>query len=112
MNMLELSKCERITGAETKEEFYLVKNTGSLGSIWDFSNAHVWTLQDINNMLNEQNATNLEIVYSDFDKRIGFHKWHVLADIENYPKSHMMWLLSTSKEHPWLSQCTPHDLGM
>lgn len=110
--MLKLSKNERITGAETAEEFYLVKYTGSLGSIWDFSNAHVWTLQDINNVLKEHNATNPEIVYSGFDVRIGFHKWQVLANFENYPKSHMMWLLSTSKDHPWLSQCTPHDLGM
>ena len=110
--MLKLLKNERITGAETAEEFYLVKYTGSLGSIWDFSNAHVWTLQDINNVLKELNATNPEIVYSGFDVRIGFHKWQVLADIENYPKSHMMWLLSTSEDHPWLSQCTPHDLGM
>lgn len=110
MNKLELSKCVRIPSAETKEEFYLVDCTGSMGCIYDFSRTHVYTLEDINRIIEECNVTNPEIKYSDFDERIGFHKWNILADFDGYTSQHLMWVLSTSSEHPWLSQCTLGDL--
>ena len=94
--------------AEELKRKYLVKLAGSMGSIYDFSNVHLYDDHDIEETCNEFRMPFKEIKYSGFDDRINFHKWHVLDDKGH----HVMWILSTSEQHPYLSQWSVMEEGM
>lgn len=86
---------------------YLIKLTGSMGSIYDFSTAFLYDDHDIQEACNKCGMPFKEIEYCGFDKRINFHKWSVLSE-EGH---HVMWVLSTSEQHPWLSEWSTIEEG-
>ena len=110
--MLKLSKCIREPRERTEEEFYLVKNGGSQHSIYNFDSARVCTLKDLNSEIEHSKCSSGTIEYDGFDDRIGFYKWYLLGYRDNKPYGQLLWILSTSKDHPWLSQCTYGDFMM
>jgi hypothetical protein len=87
---------------------YLVKLAGSMGSIYDFSNVHLYDDHEIEEKCNYYGEPFKKIRYSGYDDRINFHKWNVLSDKGH----HMMWVLSTSEQHPYLSEWSVMEEGM
>lgn len=90
--------------------WYLVRITGSMGSIYDWSTAKVMEREDIDKELEEFVASNPHFKYAYFDKRIGFHVWHILADFQGYKQQHVMWVYSTSEKRPELASCNEMDM--
>lgn len=82
------------------KSLYLVKLSGSMGSVYDFSRCHLYNADDIRIACDRFGEPFGEIKYSHYDERIGFHAWNVLS-VNGH---HMMWIYSTTNEHPHLSE--------
>ena len=87
---------------------YLVKLAGSMGSIFDFSNVHVFDENEIEVICGQFGATSHSIKYSYYDTRIHFHKWHVLDENGH----HLFWILSPTEKTPILSEWDIMEEGM
>ena len=92
----------------TIKRAYLVKMAGSMGSIFDFSNVHVYSEAEIRSKCELFGASSYRIEYAHYDERIHFHKWHVLD--EN--GGHLLWILSPTNKTPILSEWDVMEEGM
>lgn len=110
--MIKCSKCARDPNEEVEDEFYLIKNSGSQGSIYNFKNARIVNIKELNDIAKEFDASNVRIEYYGFDNRINFHTWRLIGDNKDYKGFHLCWIYSTSKEYPWLTQATYGDLSI
>ena len=97
-----------MTKAETLKRAYLVKVSGSMGSIFDFSNVHVYSDADIHSKCKLFGASSYTIEYAHYDDRIHFHKWHVLDENGR----HLLWILSPTEKTPVLSEWNVMEEGM
>lgn len=96
-------------GAEnTTKRAYLVKIAGSMGSIYDFSNVHIYDEQKLQEKCKSYGASSHSIEYAYYDARIRFHKWHVLDE----KNRHLFWLLSPTEENAFLSEWDVREEGM
>lgn len=98
--------CKR--AENTTKHAYLVKMAGSMGSIFDFSNVHVFNDDEIRAKCEKFGATSYSIKYVDYDERIHFHKWHVLDESGH----HLFWILSQTEKSPALSDWDIMEEGM
>lgn len=87
---------------------YLVKLSGSMGVVFDFSNVHVYDENEIETICNQFGATSHSIEYRCYDERIHFHKWHVLDENGH----HLFWILSPTEKTPILSEWSIMEEGM
>lgn len=87
---------------------YLVKVSGSMGSIYDFSNVYVWNDEQLKTACKKFGAKSIHIKYAYYDERIHFHKWHVM-DVNEH---HLVWLLTPTDKKPTLSEWHVMDEGM
>ena len=92
----------------TIKRAYLVKMAGSMGSIFDFSNVHVFNEDEVRAKCGQFGATSHSIKYAGYDERIHFHKWHVL-DKDGH---HLFWILSPTEKSPALSEWDIMEEGM
>lgn len=97
-----------MTKAETLKRAYLVKMSGSMGSIFDFSNVHVYSDADIRSKCKLFGASFYTIEYAHYDDRIHFYKWHVLDENGR----HLLWILSPTEKTPVLSEWNVMEEGM
>lgn len=93
---------------ENRKRAYLVKLAGSMGSIFDFSNVHIYNEQELQQKCSLYGAFSHSIKYAYYDERIHFHKWHVLDE----KGRHLFWLLSTTEENAFLSEWDVREEGM
>ena len=93
---------------DTTQRAYLVKLAGSMGSIFDFSNVHVYDDNEMQSKCSLFGALSYSIEYAYYDERIHFHKWHALDE----KGRHLFWILSPTKETPILSKWDKRDEGM
>ena len=87
---------------------YLVKMAGSMGSIFDFSNVHVFSEDELHAKCSQFGAASHSIEYAYYDERINFHKWDVM-DENGY---HLFWILSPTEKTPALSEWDIMEEGM
>ena len=87
---------------------YLVKMAGSMGSIFDFSNVHVYNNKELQSKCAYFGAESFSIKYACYDTRIHFHKWHVF-DNDGH---HLFWILSPTEKSPTLSEWDIMEEGM
>ena len=92
----------------TIKRAYLVKMAGSMGSIFDFSNVHVFNEKDVQEKCAQFGATSHSVEYDYYDERINFHKWHVLDE----KGQHLFWILSPTDKTPILSEWDIMEEGM
>lgn len=86
-------------------KYYLTKNAGTYGLIYDMSATRLMDMEDIKQHVTDMsgNPDTITFKYRTYDDRIGFHTWSVLADLPDYKQQHMLWIYSNSNEHPHIN---------
>lgn len=93
---------------ETTKRAYLVKLSGSMGCVYDFSNVHIYSECELQAKCKEFGAKSFTIKHAYYDKRIHLNKWYVLDEAGRA----LFWILSPTRKTPILSEWNELDEGM
>lgn len=84
------------------ETYYIAKFSGSMGTVYDMSNAAILTTKDMLDRVKEYCDINTACIKSiGFDKRLNMYTYHLLADMKDYRQQHLAWIYSPYEDKPY-----------
>lgn len=92
---------------DDEETFYIIKFSGSMGIVYDMSNAAILTAKDILERVSSYCDIKTACIKSaGFDKRLNMYAYHLLADMDKYKQQHVAWIYSPYEDKPYWTACT------
>lgn len=88
------------------ETYYIVKFSGSMGIVYDMSNAAILTAKDMLERVEKYCDVHTACIKSvGYDERLNMYAFRLLADMEDYKQQHVAWIYSPKEDQPYWTLC-------